>query len=553
MSDFKMAYQKWVESVDDKKLKDELLAIKDDEKEIENRFYKELDFGTGGLRGIIGAGTNCLNIYTIRKATLGLCNYVKSCGGKTAVISYDSRINSELFAKNTAMVFAENGVKAYLVKELMPTPFLSFAVRYLKADTGVMVTASHNPSKYNGYKVYGNDGCQITDAFADMVIKEIKSIDAFSVKVEKFAGYIKQGKIEYLSDDVTVAYMQCVYDCGIENAENLRVCYTPLNGTGYKLVPNILKRKGVKDIIIVKEQGYPDGNFTTCPYPNPEKEEAIKLGLEYAKNNDCDILLATDPDADRVGVSVKHEVKYISLTGNETGMLLTNYLLSLRKSNNTLPKNPVIIKTIVTTSILKKLADKYGATVIDVLTGFKYIGEQIGLLEKNGEEQRFVFGFEESYGYLAGSYVRDKDAVVACMLIAEMASYYKKHGKTLVNVLNEIYAEFGKYTHKLKSMEFAGASGNAKMKQLLTQLRATNIEDINGLKVQKITDYMTQTEQDLPKADVLVYDLENNAQMIVRPSGTEPLIKFYLTSALTDSENEKIFTKMNDFISGFFK
>lgn len=553
MADYKLLYDKWLQNVTDSVLLNELNSIKGDEKEIENRFYKELEFGTGGLRGIIGAGTNCLNIYTIRKATKGICNYLTSTGGKSVAISYDSRINSKLFAENAAMVFAENGIKAYLVNELMPTPFLSFAVRYYRADAGVMVTASHNPSKYNGYKVYGNDGCQITNDFADRVIDEIKKVDAFSVKVSGFESYIKSGNITYMDDSVAESYLDCVFKQGINTMGDISVMYTPLNGTGYKLVPEILKRKGLEKLNIVKEQGYPDGSFKTCPYPNPEKAESLKLGLLNAEKNNSDILLATDPDADRVGVAVRHKKEYRLLTGNETGILLCNYLLSQRKEAGTLPKNPIIIKTIVSTSLVNEIAKEYGAKVTEVLTGFKYIGEQIGLLEKAGKEDSFVLGFEESYGYLSGSYVRDKDAVAACMLVAEMASHYKKQGKTLIDELEGIYGKYGKYSHRLKSLEFAGASGNAKMKELLAKLRAANLSGINGLKVIKTTDYLTQTEKDLPKSNVLVYDLQDNSQMIVRPSGTEPLIKIYMTAAKTDSLNELVFKKIEDFISEFFK
>lgn len=546
-------YQNWLAKCKDEDLKKELLKIKNDQKEKENRFYKDLEFGTGGLRGIIGAGTNCLNIYTIRKASKGLCDYIKEIGGKSVAISYDSRINSQLFAENTAMVFAENNIKAYLVKELMPTPFLSFAVRRLKTAAGVMVTASHNPSKYNGYKVYGNDGCQITDIFAKKVTEQIEKIDGFEVEVANFEKCLKNGLIEYINDKITEEFLEQACKYGLEQAENLKVCYTPLNGTGYKLVPQILNKKGVKDIVIVKEQQYPDGNFTTCPYPNPEKEEAVKLALKYAKENNCDIMLATDPDADRVGLAVNNGKDFIRLTGNETGILLAQYLLSNKKKKGILPKNPIIIKTIVTSSLINKIAKEYNGSVIDVLTGFKYIGEQIGLLEQKGEEERFILGFEESYGYLAGGYVRDKDAVGACMLIAEMASFYKKQGKTLLQVLNELYTKYGKYTHKLISKEFAGASGFAKMKELLLNIRKENLKEINGLKVINVIDYLTQTEKDLPKSNVLTFDLENDAQLIIRPSGTEPLIKFYLTAALTDKENEKIFKSIEDFINNFFK
>ena len=550
MSDYNKLYQKWLKLVDNKELLSELEAIASDEKEKENRFYKELEFGTGGLRGIIGAGTNCINIYTIRKATQGLCDFLGS--GKTVAISYDSRINSQLFAQTAAEVFAANGIKAYISKELMPTPFLSFAVRSLKADAGVMVTASHNPSKYNGYKVYGNDGGQMTDNFADGVLEKIKNVDEFEVKTKSFEDYLKDKSVEIMEDSITKEFLQSAYDCGVTDFSDIKICFTPLNGTGYKLVPQILEKKGIKNIVTVSEQSMPDGNFTTCPYPNPEKEEALKLGLIAAVENNCDILLATDPDADRVGVAVNDNGQMTRLSGNETGILLADYLLKIKKQKGTLPKNPLIIKTIVTTSLINKIAEEYNAEVADVLTGFKYIGEQIGLLEKKKEEKRFILGFEESYGYLAGSYVRDKDAVGACLLIAEMAAYYKNSNMTLTKVLDNIYRKYGKFEHKLISKEYPGASGSAKKAELLSKVRQFNLTDISGIKIIKTTDYLTQTERELPKADVLVYDLEKGAQLIIRPSGTEPLIKFYMTAALDEQHNKEIFNKLESFTSQFF-
>jgi phosphoglucomutase len=547
-----IAYKKWLDNVKDNDLLKELKSIENDDVQIKNRFYKELECGTGGLRGIIGVGTNCLNIYTIRKATAGLCKYLNESGGKYAAISYDSRINSQLFARTAAEVFASCGIKAYITKELMPTPFLSFAVRHLKADVGVMITASHNPAAYNGYKVYGSDGCQITDNFANAVIEKINSIDAFDINTDSFENYLKSGIIEFMSPGVEREFLLCASACGINDIGDIKICYTPLNGTGYKLVPKILKLRGAKDIVTVKEQNYPDGSFKTCPYPNPEKAEALKLGLERAAKKKCDILLATDPDADRVGVAVKDGGSFKLLTGNQTGILLTEYLLSQKRERGTLPDNPVIIKTIVTTKLTGKIAAEYGAQVIDTLTGFKYIGEQIGLLEKSGEQNRFVLGFEESYGYLAGSYVRDKDAVGACMLIAEMAQYYKGQGKTLIDVLKELYSKYGKYQHKLISREFAGADGAQKSKCLLSRVRSADFKSIGGIKVIGFTDYLTQTKYNLPKANVLVYDLDNGAQLIIRPSGTEPLIKFYMTAALNDQKNEEIFCRLKGFIDEHF-
>ncbi|MDD4003352.1 MAG: phospho-sugar mutase [Clostridia bacterium] len=552
MSDYIAAYKKWLKNVIDSDLLKELKSIENDDVQIKNRFYKELEFGTGGLRGIIGAGTNCLNIYTIRKATAGLCEYIKENGGKSAAISYDSRINSQLFAITAAEVFAGCGIKAYITKELMPTPFLSFAVRHLKADVGVMITASHNPAAYNGYKVYGNDGCQITDSYANAVTEKINKTDAFEVKTQSFENYLKSGMIEYIGQSVKREFLKCAAACAINDIGDIKICYTPLNGTGYKLVPEILKMRGARGIVAVKEQSYPDGSFKTCPYPNPEKAEALKLGLEKAAKENCDILLATDPDADRVGVAVFDGGVFKLLSGNEMGILLAEYLLSQKLKNGTLPDSPLIIKTIVTTKLADKIAAAYNAQVTDTLTGFKYIGEQIGILEKNGEENRFVLGFEESYGYLAGSYVRDKDAVGACMLIAEMAQYYKQQGKTLADVLKEIYSEYGKYQHKLTAREFAGADGAKKSKSLLDKVRTTDFKSIGGIRVTGFTDYLTQTKNNLPKANVLVYDLDNGAQLIIRPSGTEPLIKFYMTAALNDQKNEEIFCRLSGFIDEHF-
>ena len=540
-------YEIWLDKVTDESLKQELLKIKDDSTEVENRFYKDLEFGTGGMRGIIGVGTNCLNIYTIRKATKGLSNYMKSIKGKSVAISYDSRINSELFAKNAAMVLAEDGFDVYLTGSIMPTPFVSFAVRHFKCDMGIMVTASHNPAKYNGYKVSGADGCQLTDADANILTGFIEKADGFDVAVKNFEDY---KNINIVNGEAINLYLENVHKQHINKPSNLKVVYTPLNGAGHKLVPEIFKMIGQDDVVIVAEQGYPDGNFPTCPYPNPEKAEALRLGLEYAKKNNADILIATDPDADRVGAAVLHKGEYRLISGNEMGVLLCQYILSQKTHRGCLPKNPVVIKTIVTSTLTNKVAKSFGAEIIDVLTGFKYIGEQITLLEKQGKEDRFVFGFEESYGYLAGTYVRDKDAVVTSMLVAEMASFYKNNGKTLIDVLDDIYVEFGHYYHKIKSIEFPGAAGSVKMKQLLADLRKKDLKEMNGLKIIETVDYLTQKKQKLPPSNVLVFNMEGNSQFIVRPSGTEPLIKFYLTAV---DDADEIFAKMEKFISEFFK
>ena len=534
-------YELWCKKVRDGQLKEQLAAMRGDPEAIENAFYKELEFGTGGLRGELGAGTNCLNVLTIAKVTQGIAERMKKCGQKTVAVSCDSRLQSDVFKEKVACVMAANGIKAYVTRELMPTPFLSFLTREVHADIGVMITASHNPAKYNGYKVYGSDGCQLTDEPATEMIGYIKKVDPFTVQTESFDYYVQKGRIEYASDEITEKYLSCVYARSLDSAAGLKVAYSPLNGTGYKLVPEILRRAGVTQIDIVPEQSMPDGHFTTCSYPNPEKPEALRLGLALAREKDSDILIATDPDADRIGTAVKHNGEYRLMTGNEIGVLLTDYILSRRKALGTLPDRPVMVTTIVSTSLAERVASKYGVTFYNVLTGFKYIGGVIGALEKAGEEDRFVLGFEESYGYLSGSYVRDKDAVVASMLVAEMTAYHLRQGKTLVDRIEEIYAEFGTYEHKLKSYEYPGAEGSAKMQRLLSDLRAHLPEKLGDSKIVKTIDYLTQTEYDLPKANVLSFTAQNGSKLIVRPSGTEPLIKLYITAASDPKENEKIF------------
>lgn len=549
----KEQYEQWVKKVTEPEVKKQLEAMKGDDKAIENAFYKYLEFGTAGLRGELGAGTNCLNVYTIRKVTQGIADCMKQSGLKTAAISYDSRINSDVFAAETAKVFAANGIKAYLTKELMPTPYLSFIVRHFKADIGVMITASHNPAKYNGYKVYGSDGCQLTDARANEMIGYIDNVDPFKVTTAAIDSYVKSGKIEYVGGDIAEYYLSEVMHRAVGNAEGLKIAYSPLNGTGYKLVPEILRRMKAETLDIVKEQGYPDGRFETCSYPNPEKPEALKLGLQLAREKEADILIATDPDADRMGIAVRHNGDYTLMTGNEVGVLLTDYVFSKKKENGTLPENPVLVKTIVSTALAAEVAREYDADVRDVLTGFKYIGDVIGKLEAKGEADRFVLGFEESYGYLSGSYVRDKDAVVASMLTASMTAHYKKQGKTLVDRITEIYEKYGYYEHKLKSYEYAGAEGNAKMKKILSDLRNNLPEKIGGMKVTDTVDYMKQTRFDLPKSNVLSFKLDNGCSLIVRPSGTEPLIKVYFTAAKTREENAALFAEMNAYADSVLK
>lgn len=546
-------YEEWLKKVTDEDVKRGLAAMADDPERIENCFYKDLEFGTGGLRGELGAGSNCLNIYTIRRVTQGIADSMKHYGQKVACVSCDSRNYSELFKETVAEVFAKNGIKTYITKELMPTPFLSYITRNYQADIGVMITASHNPAKYNGYKVYGSDGCQLTDNAANELIGYIENVDPFEVSTGSLDEYIAAGLVNYVDDAVIEKYLETVFGQHINMADGLDVTYSALNGTGYKLVPEMLRRMNVKTLSLVDEQCHPDGNFPTCSYPNPEKPEALALGIETAKKNRSDILIATDPDADRVGTAVLHGGEYVLLTGNEVGVLLTDYLLSMKKANNTLPPRPVIVKTIVTTDLVRKVAAEYDAEIFDVLTGFKYIGDVIGKLERKGEENRYVLGFEESYGYLSGTYVRDKDAVNASMLVAEMTAYYKKKNMTLVDRLNEIYDRFGYYEHKLISFDFPGADGQAKLSRLLAQLRADLPRELAGRKVVKVIDYLTQTEADLPKSNVLSFTADDGTKLIIRPSGTEPIIKMYLTATRSKHENEEIFAKMQKMLEQIFE
>ena len=546
-------YRLWMEKVTDEEVRRGLNEMKDDPKRIENSFYKDLGFGTGGLRGELGAGSNCLNVYTIRRVTQGIANSMKRYGMTTACVSCDSRNCSELFKNTVAEVFAANGITAYITKELMPTPFLSYITRYYKADMGVMITASHNPARYNGYKVYGSDGCQLTDKAAGELIDYIEAVDPFEVETGSLSRYLSEGRVKYVGDEVTEKYLSTVMKQHINYAEGLSVAYSALNGTGYKLVPEMLARMKVENLTLVEEQCRPDGDFPTCPYPNPEKAEALALGIKTARAAGADILIATDPDADRVGTAVLHNGEYVLLSGNEAGVLLTDYLLSMKKAAGTLPSRPVIVKTIVTTDLVRKVAEKYNAEIYDVLTGFKYIGDVIAKLEKKGEEDRYVLGFEESYGYLSGTYVRDKDAVNASMLIAEMTAYYKKRNMTLVDRLNQIYAEYGYYEHRLMSFDFPGADGQAKLARLLKKIRGNLPVSIAGVKIVRTVDYLTQTEADLPKSNVLSFTAEDGTKLIIRPSGTEPIIKMYLTATKTKDENEKKFKMMREMLEEMFE
>ncbi len=548
-------YKTWLnKATEDAELTAELKSIEGNETEIYERFYTQLKFGTAGLRGVLGAGTNRMNIYIVRQATQGLANYVnKTFGGGAVAISHDSRINADVFMIEAAKVLAANGIKAYITSELQPTPVLSFLVRHFGCKAGIMVTASHNPAKYNGYKAYGEDGCQMTDVSASIVYDEICSIDMFDgVKLMDFDEALDKGLIEYVKDEVYDEYLSCVKaqqaNEGICKGADLKVVYTPLNGTGNKLVRRVLSEIGVEDVTIVKEQEMPDGNFTTCPFPNPEIREALELGLKKCDEVKPDLLLATDPDADRVGIAVPEaDGSYRLVTGNETGIMLTDYLLRVKSEQGTLPENPIIVKTIVSTQLVKRICKDYGCEMVDVLTGFKYIGEVILGLEQKGEESRYLLGFEESYGYLAGTYVRDKDAVVASMLIAEMAAYYKKLGKSLAEVIDGLYHKYGYYYNKTLDFYFEGASGMDKMAEIMNDLRVNAPAEIDGKKVLAVADYLKSESKDLetnevevinlPKSNVLSYSLEGGNAVIVRPSGTEPKIKLYLTSVGTSKEN----------------
>ena len=548
-------YQSWRKNaVDDPDLQSELSAIENDAEAIQDRFYRDLAFGTGGLRGVIGAGTNRMNIYTVRKATQGLANYVKEAFSEPSVaISYDSRIKSTDFAKAAAEVLAANGVKVHIYTELKPTPMLSFAVRALHCSAGIMVTASHNPAKYNGYKAYGNDGCQMTIDAADAVLAKINALDIFNdVKHMPFDEALAAGMISYIGDDVIEDYFRNVLAQGINTdlcaKSGLKIVYTPLNGTGNKPVRTILNRIGIQEVTVVKEQENPDGNFTTCPYPNPEIREALQLGLQYCDQVKPDLLLATDPDADRVGIAVPDgKGGYALFSGNEVGALLLEYICEQRIQKGTMPKHPVAVKTIVTTDIVEAICKAYGVELIEVLTGFKFIGEQIGFLEEKGEEDRYIFGFEESYGYLAGSYVRDKDAVVASMLICEMAAYYRTKGISMMQARENLYQKYGVYVHAQHSFTFEGESGMIRMQNIMENLRTNRPEQIDNLKVLQFADYEKQVSIDLttgtetaitlPKSNVLSFTLEQGAKVIIRPSGTEPKIKaYYTTTAATEAE-----------------
>ena len=531
-------YKRWAAAeLEDPALARELKEIAGDDEQIKDRFAVALKFGTAGLRGVLGAGTNRMNIYVVRQATQGLANWVKTQGGSQSVaISYDSRINSDVFAKTAACVLAANGIHVRIYDALMPVPALSFATRYYKANAGIMITASHNPAKYNGYKAYGPDGCQMTDDAAAIVYAEIQKTDVLTgAKRIPFGEGLSSGMIQYVGEDCKEA----LYDAikarsvrpGLCKTAGLKLVYSPLNGSGLVPVTRVLHDIGIDDITIVPEQQYPDGRFPTCPYPNPEIFEALKLGLELAEKSGADLMLATDPDADRVGIAIRcPDGSYELVSGNEVGVLLLDYICQGRIEKGTMPANPVAVKSIVSTPLADAVAKSYGVEMRNVLTGFKWIGDQIARLEAAGQVDRFIFGFEESYGYLAGPYVRDKDAIIGSMLICEMAAYYRSIGSSIKERLEEIYAKFGRYLNKVDSFEFPGLSGMEKMAGIMDGLRKNPPAEIGGYKVASVTDYQDTEKTGLPKANVLIYALEGGATVVVRPSGTEPKIKTYFTT-----------------------
>lgn len=552
--DINALYNEWLEkATGDPDLKAELKSIKGNDDEILDRFYRSLEFGTAGLRGVIGAGTNRMNIYTVGRATQGLADYLNANYDNPSVaIGYDSRIKSDLFSKEAASVLAANGVKVYIYDELEPTPCLSYAIRYYHTQSGIIITASHNPAKYNGYKCYNPNGYQMTDEEAAEAYEYIQKVDYFTgIKKVDFDDAVNAGKIEFIGEKVINSFLdevqkQCINPEIVKNAD-LKVIYTPLNGTGNKPVRAILDRIGVKSVYVVPEQEYPDGNFPTCPFPNPEIKQVFEIGLEMNRKIGADILLATDPDCDRVGIAVPDKTgELVLMSGNEVGAMLLNYILSQRLEKGTLPKSAIAVKSFVSTDLAEVIAKKYNCTFKNLLTGFKYIGELITNLEKEGRASDFVMGFEESYGYLAGTHARDKDAVVASMLICEMAAYYKTKNMNLVDVMNSLYDKFGYYCNEVKSYTFEGAQGMEKMAQIMDTLRQNPPKTIGDFIVTAVSDYKTskitftdgkEEKIELPKSNVLAFALENGNKVIVRPSGTEPKIKAYLTAIGNDKES----------------
>ena len=540
---YKKEYERWLVNVTDKDLHTELESMSD--AAIEDAFYRDLAFGTGGLRGTIGAGTNRMNVYVVAKASQGLANYLlKTVDEPSVVIGYDSRIKSDVFARTAASVFSANGITVHLWPELNPVPTVSYATRYLQASAGVMVTASHNPSKYNGYKVYGADGCQITTEAAAEILGQIEALDIFTdVKCLDFDKAVDAGTIRYIESTVMDSYIAEVKKqsvlFGDDVNRDVAIVYSPLNGTGLKPVTRVLSESGFTNITVVEEQRNPDGNFPTCPYPNPEIREAMELGLKYAADTGADLLLATDPDADRCGIAVRTAAgDYQLLSGNEVGLLLLDFICSQRIRHNRMPQFPVFIKTIVTMDLAEKIAEHYGCQTINVLTGFKFIGEQIGYLEAGGREADYICGFEESYGYLTGSYVRDKDAVNAAFMICEMFAYYKMQNVSLLEKLEEIYNTYGYCLNTLHSYEFPGSAGMEKMNEIMKSFHA-GIDSVAGMQVARTEDY-SKGLNGLPKSDVLKFFFDGgneSGSVVIRPSGTEPKLKAYISIRANNRNN----------------
>jgi len=546
-------YKRWAAAdLVDFDLNKELRDIEGDDEAIKDRFAVALKFGTAGLRGVLGAGTNRMNIWVVRQATQGVADWVKTQGGtQTVAISYDSRLKGWNFARDAAGVLAANGIHVRIYDELMPVPALSFATRYYHCSAGIMVTASHNPAQYNGYKAYGPDGCQMTDDAAAVVYASIQKTDVLTgAKYVSFAEGVEKGLIQFVGDDCKKAFYEAIESRqvrpGLAKTSGLKLVYSPLNGTGLVPVTHVLRDIGITDVTIVPEQEYPNGYFTTCSYPNPEIYAALEKGLQLAEKEGADLMLATDPDADRVGIAMKcPDGSYELVTGNEMGVLLLDYICAGRIEKGTMPKNPVAVMSIVSTPLADKVAEHYGVELRHVLTGFKWIGDQIAGLEKNGEEDRFIFGFEESYGYLAGTYVRDKDAVVSSMLICEMAAYYRSIGSSIKQRLEEIYQQYGRYYNQVDAFSFPGLSGMEKMAGIMEKLRKEPPTEFAGKAVTKVTDYAEPEKTGLPKANVLIYTLDDGSTVVVRPSGTEPKIKTYFTTLGKDlaeakAEKEKL-------------
>ncbi|MDY6062147.1 MAG: phospho-sugar mutase [Oscillospiraceae bacterium] len=570
MNNIKELYSLWLNNTkDEKEIYDELVSVEGKDDEILDRFYKNLEFGTGGLRGVIGAGTNRMNVFTVNQATQGLADYLNAeFDSPSVAIAHDSRINSDVFAKGAAEVLAGNGIKVYFYPELVPTPMLSFAVRHFLCSSGIVITASHNPSQYNGFKCYDPHGYQMTDEGAAKTYGYIQKVDMFTgVKKLAFDEGIKNGMIEYIGNDVYEEFYKAVLgECinpEVSKKSDLKIIYTPLNGTGNKPVRTVLSRMGFKDVTVVPSQENPDGHFPTCPYPNPEIRQAFEEAIKLAEEIGGDLLLATDPDCDRVGIAVNDGGEYKLMTGNEVGVMLSQYLLSCRKEQGTLPKDPAIIKTIVTTNLIEKVAKDYNCKIYNLLTGFKYIGELVTELESKGEADNFVLGMEESYGYLTGIHARDKDAVNGASLVCEMAAYYKeKEGKNLYRVMQDIYKKYGMYLNTLLNFAFAGAEGMDKMKNIMSSLRANPPKEIAGLEVTKVSDYLTGVSTDtksgvqekitLPKSNVLAFSLPDGNSAIIRPSGTEPKIKVYVTAVGKDREDaQRLTDEISKCMKGF--